>query len=533
MMMKFLVSAVLAAGTAQAQDLESLLEGQNNSAGASSAQQPVAQQTRLSFAVQSLVGKMNSEQRIFLRHLELSDWNKALLQFQSAFNGSSFERTENAQALEALLKVKSGLEISGLEQMMRIQNPKKVHSEIITQFKEVIKPDSLLWEIAKIQWNPGWTEYFGREAEVQSKLRDISIKSDLATLKKMSASAPVNTRERALIDWQLALSYALNDQADEAAKVLAALLKNEKSPISQDLINLTAGRLLFQNGYFDAAIKYYQKISKKSDYWVDSQEELAWSYLRKGEPQNALGISKTLMNPSLKGFVGAEAYFVASLGHLKVCDYPLVMETLVTFPKHFRSRTLELSALSKGEREQVVADLIEKMKKGPVTWEQLGSQAHSLPRMVNRDHKLIQLVQIQNAFAKEAAAADKLYAQSLALTGLQGKFDTLKKDTELRLKTSNSASKTRVEGLAAAEVKDIKRILDKLHIVEAELIQQVDMAGRISKHTEEKADLKKGEPSTRRSDALVFGESSEIWFDELSNFKVDVKKGCQSLKRSL
>lgn len=530
-MMKFLVSVLLAAGTVQAQDLEKLLEGKSADGGTPA--QAATQQTRLSFAVQSLLTSMNSEQRIFVRYLEQKDWGKALLQFQNAFRGSSFERTENAQALEALLKVRAGLEISGLEQMMKVQNPKKIHSEIITSFKEVIKADSLLWEIAKMNWTPGWTEFFGREAEVQSKLREISIKSDLGTLKKMSASAPANTRERALVDWQLALSYALNDQADEAAKVLAALLKNEKSPISQDLVNLTAGRLLFQNGYFDAAIKYYQKISKQSDYWVDSQEELAWSYLRKGEPQNAIGISKTLMNPSLQGFVGAEAYFVASLGHLKVCDYPLVMETLVTFPKHYRARTIELNALSKGERETVVTALIEKMKAGPVTWEQLGKQAHSLPRMVNRDHKLIQLVQIQNAFTKEAAAADKLYAQSLALTGLQGKFDTLKKDIELRLKTASSASKTRVESMATAEVKDIKRILDKLHIVEAELIQQVDMAGRITKHTTDKVDVKKGEPVTKRSDALVFAGSQEIWFDELSNFKVDVKKGCQSLKRSL
>ena len=530
-MMKLLVGVLLAATSAQAQNLESLLEGKSSEA--SSKQQAAAKETRLSFAVQSLLSGMNSEQRILIRYLEQAEWSKALLQFQAAFSGTAFERTENAQALEALLKVKSGLEVSGLEQMMKIQTPKRVHSEIITSFKEVIQPESLLWEIAKIQWNPGWTEYFGREAEVQTKLREISIKSDLQALKKMAVSAPVNTRERALIDWQLALSHALNDQADEAAKVLASLLKNEKSPISQDLINLTAGRLLFQNGYFDAAIKYYQRISKQSDYWVDSQEELAWSYLRKGEPQNALGISKTLMNPSLKGFVGAEAYFVSSLGHLKVCDYPLVMETLVTFPKHYRERTIELNALSKGEREAVVNQLIEKMKAGPVTWEQLGKQAHSLPRMINRDHKLIQLVKIQNAFVKEAAAADKLYAQSLALTGLQGRFDTLKKDTELRLKTASSASKTRVETLAAAEVKEIKRILDKLHIVEAELIQQVDMAGRITKHTEDKVDVKKGEPSTKRSDALVFAGSSEVWFDELSNFKVDVKKGCQSLKRSL
>lgn len=521
-----LVGSLFCPMGAHAQDLESLLEGKTTEAN------PVlSQQTRLSFAISSLLPQLSAEQRVFLRYIEAQQWSKALLQFQPAFAGTAFEKTQDAIALEALLKIRTGLEISGLEQVFMVKEPKKVHSEIMHSLRESMPETSMAWEVAQIQWAPAWSEIFGRGAEVRTRLKSVSLKSDLATLQDMASKTPLNTRERALIDWQLALSYALNDQADNAAKVLGQLLKNDKSPISQDLINLTAGRLLFQNGYFDAAVKYYEKIAKKSDYWIDAQEELAWSYLRRGQPQNALAVSETLMNPALKGYVGSEAYFVSSLGHLKVCDYPQVFDTLVTFPKQFRTRTLELSKVSQGERKDLVAGLLTKMKKGSVTWEQLGKDAHVLPRMVNRDHKLIQLLKVQTAMEKEAAAADKLYAESLALTGLQGKFDTLKKNLDLRVQNASSATVQRVQDMASMEVKEIKRILDKLHIVEAELIQQVDMAGRITKFASQNADVKKGDTGVKTAGALVFPASKEVWFDELSNYKVDVKKGCQAIKR--
>ncbi|MNL47776.1 hypothetical protein D3C87_1705820 [compost metagenome] len=40
------------------------------------------------------------------------------------------------------------------------------------------------------------------------------------------------------------------------------------------------------------------------------------------------------------------------------------------------------------------------------------------------------------------------------------------------------------------------------------------------------AELKKGTTGSSDKFAMSFGNSNEVWFDELSNFKVDIKKGC-------
>ena len=513
---------------AQAADLETLIEGST-----AEAQVTASQQTRLSSAIESLLKKTTPDQNVFLRNIEKQDWKKALISWGPAFNGTSFEKTENAKALQGLIMFKTGLEISGVEKLFTASNAKNIHSEIVQTWKDSLNDSHPVWEVAQISWNDGWTTVFGRATEVRSKLRSIDLKTNIGLLKDMASKLPVNTKERALVDWQLALSYAMNDKSDEAAKIIGQLLKNNKSPYGEDLINLTAGRLLFQSGYFEAAAKYYEKIEKKSDYWLDAQEELAWTYLRKGETQNSIAVSKSLMNSAFEGYLGPEPYFVETLGQLKVCDYPKVMDGLTQFPKRFKNRTVELNKLAKGEKSDFLNSVLAKIKTEKMSWTTLGKDIQFLPRAMVKDFKLVQLMESQKLYEKEAKVSDQLYADALALTGIQGSFQSMKNGLTEKTSKVKSAQIQRVKELAKNEVVEIKRILDKLHIVEAELVSQVEVADKIVKNgTGIDSDLKKGTTGSKKSDSLVFvADSNEVWFDEISNYKVDVKKGCQGVKR--
>ena len=516
---------------AQAADLENLIEGST----ASDAPQVAAAvtQTRLSTAVSSLFKKMTPDQNVFLRNIEKQDWKKALISWGPAFNATPFERTENAKALQALIMFKTGLEITGVEKLFTAQNVKSIHPEIIQTWKESLNDNHPVWEVAQIKWNDGWSNVFGRSTEVRSKLRSVDLKTNVGLLKEMASRLPANTKERALVDWQLALSYAMNDKSDEAAKIIGQLLKNDKSPYGEDLINLTAGRLLFQSGFFEAATKYYEKIEKKSDYWLEAQEELAWTYLRKGETQNAIAVSKSLMNSAFESYLGPEPYFVESLGQLKVCDYPKVMEGLTQFPKRFKSRTVELNKLAQGEKSEFINSVLNKLKTEKMSWSVLGKDIQFLPRAMVKDFKLVQLMESQKLYEKEAKVSDQLYADALALTGIQGSFQSMKNGLTEKNGKVKSAQIQRIKELAKSEVAEIKRILDKLHIVEAELVSQVEVSDKIIKNgTGLDSELKKGTTGSKKSDSLVFvADSNEVWFDEISNYKVDVKKGCQGVKK--
>ncbi|MNT86287.1 hypothetical protein D3C72_2265570 [compost metagenome] len=67
--------------------------------------------------------------------------------------------------------------------------------------------------------------------------------------------------------------------------------------------------------------------------------------------------------------------------------------------------------------------------------------------------------------------------------------------------------------------------MQRLRIVEVEMIQQVDSAGKLFKNAPA-AQAKMGSTGSSSKHAMNFANDSEIWFDELSNYKVNVKKGC-------
>lgn len=487
----------------------------------------------LAETVKTLVGNSGSrtEQNVFYRYVESGDWDKALLQYSAAFGATPFERSENARALQSLLMVKSGLSVLGMEQLFSIRDPKKIHFFILSQIKEVAPEKHPVWKVATLGWTEAWSEIFGMGLEVRSKTGQISYKKSLELLKDLEKRTTADSAERGLVEWHLALAYSLNEKPTEAAKVISGLLKAKQSPVSEDLLNLTAARLLYQNGYFDAAIRYNQKVSKAGDYWLEAQEEMAWAFIRKGEPQNALAVTKTLTQPVFKGQVGAESHFVQALAQLKVCDYPGVVKSLKLFPELFKERTVSLKKLSQEASNPLVAKVVTDVRDKKIKWEDLGKDAFGLPRWIHRDQKLRDFSVAQGVLESESQVAELLYSKSLAQTGLQATFEKYKSTLLTRAQTARTATFGRVEELAKTEVQETEKILAKMHIIEAELIQQVSMAEKLTKAEVKKEDIKTGTTGSSNKDVLKFKVTSdEVWFDELSNFQVTVKKACQKKK---
>lgn len=509
-----------------AQDLESLLDEGSKPA----VKQTVAEKELTGFSVEikRLLDTPTSEQNVFLRQIEAGEWDKATLQYPIAFEGTAFQKSATGRAVFGLVQFNAGLPVTGLETLFQGQ-PKDIAGAVRDQWRKVVDVTHFAWDLAQVQWSADWQDIFGSEVDRKFKLRQLSTLTNVNDLKALAASTSEGSAERAKIEWQLVLAYSINDEADKAAKLLAGIMKVQNLPVSKDLMNITAARLLYQNGYFDAAIKYYEKIPKASEFWAESQEEVAWAYIRKGEPQNAIAISRSLVNSAMVSQVSPEAYFVSALSRLKVCDYTGVSQNLREFPVKFKERTKVLAEISKGGESADITKAIELLKNRKIRIEELGGRSRNLPRMLTRDEKLYDFVQAQKHFENEAKVADVIYAKSLAQTGLQGSFERLKQTTLQRAQTAQAAAATRVKELAQIEVGETKEILRKLHIVEAEVIQQVALSDKIIKNTASTTTTeKKGTTGAKGQDTLRFPADDEVWFDEISNYKVDVKKACHA-----
>jgi hypothetical protein len=305
-------------------------------------------------------------------------------------------------------------------------------------------------------------------------------------------------------------------------------MKSTPLPVSRDLMELTAARLLFQRAHYSAAIKYYEKVDKTSEYWTDAQEEMAWSYIRKVEPGNALAVSTSLVTPAMAAQAGPESFFVHSLAQLKICDYPGVITSLGEYPKRFKGRNEMLTKLSSSAQTPAIKKIVDQLKEHRIARKDLSEAGRDLPRLVARDERLYRFAQNQKNLEQEAAAADRIYSKSLALTGLQGYFDKLRQTSLSRAHTAAAAANSRVQELARQEVGEVREILRKLHIVEAEVIQQVSVAERVISNVRGPITEQKGVTGSKDRDVLKFPAEKEVWFDEIGNFKVDVKKSCQA-----
>lgn len=524
-----ITAALLILGVATpafAQDLESILgEGDKKSAASKSAPKNYS---ALYYALQSKIPNPHPDQSLFMQLAEAGEWDKALLQFPVAFEGKSFQKTPDGRAIFALSHFNAGMPVTGLELLFRIEEPGKINPEIRRLWQNAAGKEHPAWGLAQITWKSAFTEIFPPETEFRVVVRDLAMMKDPKALLALFARLPAESLERARTGWQLVIAYSLSNHIEEAAKVLANVMKNDPAPVSRDLMDLTAARLLYQRAMFAPAIKYYEKVPRNSEYWTDAQEEMAWSYIRKGEPQNAMAVSKSLVTPALVSQVGAESFFVHSLSQLKVCDYPGVVASLGEFSKRFKQRNQVLETVRKSSDNQDAAKVIGMLKERRIARENLGKEGQNLPRLVARDERLYNFAQAAKNFEAEAKAADSVYAKSLAMTGLQGYFDKLRSTTSARAREAQSAAQSRVKELAKTESAEIREILRKLHIVEAEVIQQVAVADRVIPKTKQEAAVKKGETGAKSRDTLSFPAGDEVWFDEIGNYRVNVKKACHA-----
>ncbi len=525
----WLTVGLLVGSQAPAQNLENLLTDAAEPVKATDTKKETAVKPPSTFvlALYELLPKRNPEQNIFIRMVEAGKWNQALLQYAQAFEGTAFQKSESGLALYGLLQFRSGLPITGTETLFTVGNAKEIHPELRNEWKQSLSTEHFAWDMAQIKWSPSWTTVFGPAPGMRMMTRELQAAQNVERLKALASEAPEDSIEKGEIEWQLLLAYSMNDQADQAGKILARLMKSSHPPVSPELMQMTAARLLFQNGYFDSSIKLYEKVTVKSEYWPEAQEEIAWAYIRKGEPQNAMAVSQSLVKPVLSSQVSPEAYFVHSLSQLKVCNYTGVASSLDQFSKTFKARTLDLNEIAQNSESPATTKAIELLQSKKAQITDLGAEGRKLPRLITKDENLYRFAQAEKYMAQEAEAADVLYAQSLAQTGLQAKFANLKQTTQSRAHRAKAAAVQRVQELAREEVQETKDILKKMHIIEAEVIQQTVIADKLAKNATEVPD-KIGTTGSKSQDVLRFPADSETWFDEISHYKVDVKKSCHA-----
>lgn len=477
----------------------------------------------LAFASQALakgpsfgyVPQRTAPQQELVKKLVAKKYTEALKEWGPALKGQRFTKTYTGRALHAYLMFESGMPVLGVEELMSLKSPQHIEGEVRHLWRTNATAKHPVWKVAAVRWKDKWSQVF--PSNVKSAIQSnpvfaLTHKNQLKYILKEIKEAPKDSDRLHALKWQLAQWAPVFNEVDLGLQALMDLQESQQNHVTNDEIYMTMGRILYQNGDLEEAIKIYNKVSKGSDYWIEALEEKAWAHLRMKKPGKALGELESVLSPVLTRQAGPEPFFLASLIYLKVCDFPQVFKTSAAFKKHFKDRIQVLQAVAKEKNHPTVAQATQALLAKGWSFKVISPFLTSLPRFYERDEFI----------RRHLIYARSLNAEANKAKGfLNGDDKTLQNTitkAEARLKNSLEASQRRVQSLAKEETKEFSDIIKRMHLVEAEVIQRIHRSFELVKNKNKKS---------RGSNVLVFPkdkESREVWLDELGHYQVDVKE---------
>lgn len=496
--------------------------------------------------------EQTQESTVFLELFKAKKFKEAFYHWDVSFEQSAFNRSATGKALYAYLLFKNKIRIMGLQTLFEINNSEDILEELRDLWRVAAPYYYRTWNFVDVKWSPEWTNVFDLKTELVVLLsKTFSIK-DLEALDmqfKDIASQMPNW-----LWWRVIVALAIRDRSNGAIMRLNALLKSKTSPISSDLIHVTMGRILFQEKAYGRALQAYRKISRASDYWLIAQEEIAWLYLLNNRPERTLGYTQTLMHPVLTNQVGPEASYLHALASLQVCDYKESLETLRAFHDRFATRIKDLRRLTQTGRTPAGIHLrktILRLKNSPLNVLNVGWQARQLPSLAHRDRSLSDFVRAERRLLlerrrvralraginksiaerfKDLPEEDRKPAEMAANSYSKAFLTALEQKIKEKKSYYNRRFYKRLRLLARRDLKEFEQVVQKLQIVDAEVLQFVAL--KLPSLEAQEAYLKRKEKqkplvvdhlNDMKAYRRVFlNTAPELWFDELGFYRVHV-----------
>lgn len=162
----------------------------------------------------------------------------------------------------------------------------------------------------------------------------------------------ITTQAAMPVSSQIKRAYQLTDQGKttSALSVLGKIKTSDNDLKSQ--VALLKGRIEFNRGNYLNSYNAYKQVSKKSDIWLPSVEERAWTLIYLGKANEALADSHTLMSPLFRTVVGPEAFFVSAFAAYQVCDFTRVFKVIDQFKKISRKKIANLESGLQTKRDK-------------------------------------------------------------------------------------------------------------------------------------------------------------------------------------
>ncbi len=445
----------------------------------------------------------NGAQKRFAQALNSKLYPQALKQFEDAFS-DSYKKSIDGYALRSLLMFNSGIELTGMQQLFALKHPKKINVTLKKMWSDSAPIQHPIWKLLNTKVTSKWSSVFPFIGNYNGFLFPHYKPKNIGQLKKLERT---NYNSLIMTDWhhfQLGLWNGIFGKANKGLAYLNKIPSNSKT-VNKNQVHLARGRLQFQLKRHQQAIRSYQRVSKKSDYWAISLEEQAYTYTVMGKPGLGLAKLKSLFTPVLAPFAGAEPYMLTAFNQEQNCDYISSFKTVTNYKKTFIPRARSLKKLAGHQMTQQLRTLLS--NKQSFSWENLGSNIELLPTNIYTDKFLIKYFNTKNALVNDLVKMRQF--------GVNGEIIERSRNTaDKKIPYYDRQITERIAYLASKDLKTISNITKKMHLIEAEIIQQLHI----------KKDIKKASGFSRPNsrEVLVFPDDGEVWLDEIDKYNASI-----------
>lgn len=451
--------------------------------------------------------------------MESGNFKHALTAWNTAVGTSAFGQSENGRATWALLLFQNGLTYSALQTLVKNTSPKNLDASLLKIWTTELKNSPLIQK-DYVTTVGAWKNVIYNDAfnlHIRNKV-DVTRQFAYAT-----RIAKENVNQQARVLWQIATQAPLFNDTKSSIKAIKLLKESGQTLIAGDLINLTHARVLYQSGELDAALNAYSLVPKSSDLWLDAVEERAWTHLRKGDYDKATGVVTTALSPVFAPIANPETFFLSNLMSLRVCDYKRLFETSELFKTRQRQRLQDMQDLATKGSNRALNPVFERFDKSGVSQESAGTDIGALPRGLFRDRQFVHAMETRRLLLNEISTAGTLAEDSKVL-GTNPELENILTHNKSKADRFRQEALKRARVLAKTDLKEYRVILNKMHIIEAEVIERLHLDDNLKG---QRSSLSKNEEV--KGDVLVFPYTQEVWMDELDNYQARVKD-CPTLK---
>jgi len=413
--------------------------------------------------------------------------------------------------------------------------------------------------------------------------------NDIKTsLKLMSSDSPFRHAVKAL-------NYNKQEEWSQAANEADLFLKvAHKSRFVQSQLNhwrLFAGRMFYTASLFTKSQEHWNLVEKRSNELVQALTELAWSQLKSGKQNTAIGTALSLQTGWLSNTYSPEGLMVMAMAFNETCHYPEAMRSIELLRKQYEPVVQWIQTHKNDSNAKMYEALVMSLKKTSDVPYRLSSEWIRSPRFISRQDEINKLLKMDTNNKKLLEVAKKRQKErvqdllklvrevkkdvqvaqksdptkvdlpdwlNIKLDLLQGtlvEYDALRafapvwtKAERANSKLTSLREKELVAQIQQHVVSTNKRILsqiadiyDNLKFVEIEIYQGATQDMILTNSNPELdrkiASLKKKKDFQLKANELNWGQisteelgESEIWEDELGGFKADLPNKCQKAK---